>query len=70
MTLFCVESEMAMLSEEGSSKPGSYKSPFSTIFRGEEHIVSGVLELDLTTAGDGQDFPTRERYRVLDLVHR
>ena len=65
---------MAMLSEEGSSKPGSYKSPFSTILRGEEHIVSGVLELDLTiglqaTTGDRQDFPTRERYRVLDLVH-
>ena len=48
----------------GSSEAGSYR-------RGEAQIVGGDLELAYyRVAGDGQDFPTRERYRVFDKVHR
>ena len=40
---------------------------FSTLLRGEAQIVGGVLELAYCRAtADGQAFPTRERYRVLD----
>ena len=43
----------------------------SALLRREAQIVGGVLELaDYRAAGDGQAFPTRERYRVLDRVHR
>ena len=39
----------------------------SALLLGEEQIVGGVLELAYyRAAGDGQAFPTRERYRVLD----
>ena len=37
----------------------------SALLRGEAQIVGGVLELAYCkAAGDGQAFPTRERYRV------
>ena len=39
----------------------------SATLRGEAQIVGGVLELACYRAtGDGQAFPSRERYRVLD----
>ena len=39
----------------------------SALLRGEAQIVGGVLELAYCrAAGDGQAFPTRECYRVLD----
>ena len=39
----------------------------SALLRGEAQIVCGVLELAYDrAAGDGQAFPTRERYRVSD----
>ena len=39
----------------------------SALLRGEAQIVGWVLELAyFRAAGDGQAFPTRERYRVLD----
>ena len=41
----------------------------SALFRGEEaqNVVVGVLELaHYRAAGDGQNFPTTERYRVFD----
>ena len=53
----------------GSLEAGSYRSPFSALFRGEEaqNVVVGVLELaHYRAAGDGQNFPTRERHRVFD----
>ena len=44
-------------SAAGSSEAGSYRGPF---------CVGGVLELAYyRAAGDGQAFPTRERYRGL-----
>ena len=55
-------------SAAGSSEAGSYRSPFA-LLRGEAQIVCGVLEVAYyRAAGDGQAFPTRERYRVLDYV--
>ena len=53
-------------SAAGSSEAGSYRSPFCDSSR-EVQIVGGVLELAYyRAAGDGQAFPTRERYYFLD----
>ena len=64
-----------MLLEEGDclrSRRRDLQKPdltevLSATLRGEAQIVGGVLELAYyRAAGDGQAFPTRERYRVLD----
>ena len=71
--LCCLRRDTAFSPESaaGSSEAGSYRSPFCVRLRGEEQILGGVLELAYyRAAGDGQAFPTRERYRVFDKVHR
>ena len=57
-------------SAAGSSEAG-FTEVLSALFLGEAQIVGGVLELAYyRAAGDGQAFPTRERYRVLAVNSR
>ena len=67
--LCCLRRDAAFSPESatGSSEAGSYREVHSALLQQEAHIVGGVLELAYYRAtGDGQAFPTKGRYRVLD----
>ena len=65
--LCCLRRETASESAVGSSEAGFYRSPFCTSSRrGADRRWGFGASLYYRVAGDGQVFPTRERYRGLD----
>ena len=66
--LCCLRRETAFSPESatGSSEAGSYRSPFCSSSRRSADRMWGLELAYYRAVGDGQAFPTRERYRVLD----
>ena len=64
--MLSISKHRAVLSRRRDLQKPDLIEVLSAILRGEAQIVGGVLELAYyRAAGDGQAFPTRERYRVM-----
>ena len=62
---------LSVLSRQRDLQKPDLIEVLSALLRGEVQIVGGVLELAYyRAAGDGQAFPTRERFRVLGRCSR